>query len=246
MANVNLPNTDGMTTMDELRNAVGKMTKELSWLLNNLDTRNVNELNAEVIVAESITGDKIQANAITAGKIDVDQLSAISADLGTISAGIIRGIKIFGSLISTSETQYPRVVLDPSTTAFGVYADANNGIQIPAYDLGVSKIIFNSNGNESNIFNSPSSGFIMSGYGRSTISGDGVKLDPIGDYVRVPSWSKVLNESNGTTLQSELNALWTALNNKANISHSHSVSIPNHNHGNPANATSGGGTFPVS
>lgn len=42
---------------------------------------------------------------------------------------------------------------------------------------------------------------------------------------------------------SELDATWTALAGKANASHSHSVTLPDHNHGNPANANSGGGTF---
>jgi hypothetical protein len=245
MANVNLPNTDGMTTMDELRNAVGKMTKELSWLLNNLDTRNVNELNAEVIIAESITGDKIQAGAITAGKIDVDQLSAISADLGSITAGVIRGIKIFGSLISTSETQYPRVVLDPSSTAFGVYADEYNGVKIPAYDNGVSKIIFLENGNETTLYNSPTLGFVISGFNGIYVTGTGITLDPISGFIRVPSWGKVISQATGTSLQDEFDSIRSELAGKANVSHSHSVTIPAHVH-NPATSSGGGGTFSVS
>lgn len=42
------------------------------------------------ILAGEIGADHIAANAITAAKIDVDQLSAISANLGTIVAGIIQ------------------------------------------------------------------------------------------------------------------------------------------------------------
>jgi len=37
-----------------------------------------------------VTSDKIAADAVTAGKINVDALSAISADLGTITAGIAK------------------------------------------------------------------------------------------------------------------------------------------------------------
>jgi hypothetical protein len=176
-------------------------------------------------------------------------MRATSGDFsGFISASAITGTSITGGTITgariqTSATVYPRVVIDPTSVAFGVYADATNGIQIPAYDGGVSKIIFNANGNQSVIFNSPTSGFILSGFGKATLSGNGVKLDPGSDYVRVPSWGTTYSESSHTTLQSELDAIWVALSAKADKGHTHSVSIPNHNHGNPANATSGGGTF---
>jgi hypothetical protein len=44
-------------------------------------------------------------------------------------------------------------------------------------------------------------------------------------------------------LSAEILAIWNALAGKSSLTHSHSVTVPNHNHGNPANATSGGGTF---
>lgn len=170
---------------------------------------------------------------------------------GFISASAITGTSITGGTltgarIQTSATVYPRVVIDPTSVAFSVYADANSGIQIPAYDGGVSKIIFNANGNQSVIYNSPGAGFILSGFGRTTVVGTGVKLDPQSDYVRVPMWGKVLSEATGRTFQQELDAIYTALAAKANVGHVHTVSVPNHNHGNPDNATSGGGTFTTS
>lgn len=45
---------------------------------------------SEKIYSGSVTTDKLDAKAVTAGKIDVSQLSAISANLGTITAGILR------------------------------------------------------------------------------------------------------------------------------------------------------------
>ncbi|MNO07691.1 hypothetical protein D3C81_2299840 [compost metagenome] len=57
------------------------------------------------------------------------------------------------------------------------------------------------------------------------------------DYVRVPSWSKFYSENSFTTLQGELDAIWAVLAEKANLYHSHSVTIP---------AGSDGGTFIVS
>ncbi|WFR60876.1 hypothetical protein P9222_20315 [Paenibacillus amylolyticus] len=49
-----------------------------------------------------------------------------------------------------------------------------------------------------------------------------------------------------TGLQNEINALWSAISGKASSNHTHTVTVPNHNHGNPQNATSGGGTFTTS
>lgn len=179
-------------------------------------------------------------------------MRATSGDFsGFISASAITGTSIAGGTITgakiqTSATVYPRVVIDPASVAFGVYASPGSGIEIPAYDGGVSKIIFNANGNQSVIFNSPTSGFVLSGYGRSILSGDGVKLDPGADYVRVPFWGKLLSEATGRTLQQEIDNIYSLLVTKSNEGHTHTVSVPNHNHGNPANATSGGGTFTTS
>lgn len=185
-------------------NQVAVMLKDLDFVLNgSLDVKNIR--------SESLTSKVIQAGAITAEKVDVDQLSAISADMGEITAGIIRGIQIYGSLIATSETLYPRVTLDPSTVAFAVMADENNGVQMPAFDGGVSKIIFLENGNPTTLYNSPTSGFIILADNLATLSGDGVKLDPQSDYVRVPSWSKLYNEASLSTLQSELDEIWAAI-----------------------------------
>jgi hypothetical protein len=47
-------------------------------------------------------------------------------------------------------------------------------------------------------------------------------------------------------LQAEINALWSALSGKSNLGHSHSVTLPNHNHGSTTLTPSGGGTYTVS
>lgn len=177
---------------------------------------------------------------VTSGGI----MSAVDGNFsGHISASSITGGSITGAKYQTSESVYPRVVIDPASVAFGVYADENNGIQIPAYDNGVSKIIFNSGGNQSVIFNSPTSGFIFSGYGNATISGSNVYLNPSDGYVRIGSWGTLMNGT-GTTLQDVINAIYQAIEGKADRWHSHSVSIPSHVH-NPATSSGGGGTYSV-
>jgi hypothetical protein len=188
----------------DLANTTAKMAKDLEFILNG-------NIAFDNIRAESIETQNLKAGAVTAEKITVEELSAISANLGHITAGIIRGIKIYGSLISTSETQYPRVVLDPSSTAFGVYADENNGVKIPAFDGGISKIIFLENGNETTLYNSPTLGFAISGFSGVHISGTSITLDPISGFIRVPSWDKLYNQSTGRTLEQDLDGISSSL-----------------------------------
>lgn len=113
MASVNLPNID-ITNNDidaaslpqlqkivkALLNTTAILTEELTFLLNNLDTKNVNEIDGDVLVEGTVTADKVAANSITADKMNVNELSAITANLGHITAGLIEAVEIYGSLIS--------------------------------------------------------------------------------------------------------------------------------------------------
>lgn len=180
----------------------------------------------------------------------------INARGGTFEGNIYAYGEIIGGIVTGARFRtgasgiYPRVEIDPTNVAFGVYSDANSGILIPAYDGGVSKIRFLSNGNESTIYNSPGVGLALSAYGNLTLGGDNVVLAPVGS-VRIPSWSNLRNAS-GTALQTELDsinsaivAIWNALNNKSDKGHTHSVALGTHNHGIPG-AVNWGGTFTTS
>ncbi|MNC07093.1 Fibronectin type III protein [compost metagenome] len=126
---------------------------------------------------------------------------------GTITASTIIGGLITGAKYQTSDTLWPRVVIDPASIAFGVYADPNNGILIPAYDGGVSKIRFLANGNESTIYNSPGLGLAISGFGDLSLSGNTINLFPgSSGYLQIYSWSKFRNQYNGGTLQDALDS----------------------------------------
>lgn len=212
-------------------------------VLNKLTANSANILSSN-FTNGAIVGSSINVGngmfTVTSGGI----MSAVDGNFsGRISASTITGGTVTGAKIQTSDSVYPRVVIDPTSVAFGVYAGPNDGILIPAYDGGVSKIRFMANGNESTIYNSPSVGLALSAYGNLTLAGTNVDLQPSGS-VRLSSWSK-LRIDNGTTLQGEIDALWNAIATKANVSHSHSVTLPSHNHGNPANTNSGGGTYSV-
>ncbi|ODB56967.1 hypothetical protein A7311_01170 [Paenibacillus polymyxa] len=116
MANVELPSVNpslgdiSQSGVDQLRSLVKQLhnasvmqTEELLYILNNLDTRNVNEIDGDILV----TG------TITAAKMNVQKLSAIAADLGTITAGVIDSVEIYGSYIATSRDQFPKVEMSP-------------------------------------------------------------------------------------------------------------------------------------
>jgi len=140
VANVQLPNIghtnsdiDGasfsqlQTIVKSLMNTTAMLTEELTYLLNNLDTRNVNELNAEVITAGSVTADKIT----------VTELSALSANMGKLTSG-----EIFGAYIATRENAYPRAELSNEEDLFAAYLDANNYIKVEANYGGVPSLNF--------------------------------------------------------------------------------------------------------
>lgn len=135
MAGVNMPNVEGLGTVDELKNAVAKMTKELSWLLNNLDTRNMNYIDGDVVVD----------GTITAAKMLVQELSAITANLGHIISGLIESVEIYGSYIATRNGEFPRAEMSSEQNLFGAYTDANRNVLIEAISVptGSPRVILN-------------------------------------------------------------------------------------------------------
>lgn len=291
MANVQLPSLDMAETnvnviVPQLLNAYAKLTKELTYLLNHLDTKNVTELHAEKIVAGSIEADKLAANsvtaekivagavqadkiaagaveaekiaagavqadkiaagavetdklaagAVTAEKITVNQLSAIAADLGHITAGLIESIQIFGSYIATRNGAYPRAEMSNEDDLFAAYLDAENHVKIQASIAGSPAIRFTRNGVVVGSLNTTTGNLEIWVPDVLSLTAPQVKM-------RNPYQLEFSDLE--SSLGDLLDELRDEINSKADIYHSHSVTIPDHNHGNPANATSGGGTFPV-
>jgi hypothetical protein len=80
---------------------------------------------ASKIAAGAVIAAKIAAGAVTADKIDVNQLSAIAADLGTVTAGII-----YGAYIATSNGTYPRIELSSVNRLLTAFSDALHYVSI--------------------------------------------------------------------------------------------------------------------
>ena len=220
--------------MDDIKKKVNSIVNELNNFLVNLDTLNIIELNAKVIIAESITGDKIQANAITAdkivagaitaGKIDVDELSAITAKMGKLTSG-----EIYGAYIATSEGLFPRCEMSSEGNLFGAFSSAQHYIAIdPAY-AGTPALKFFYAGLEYGRINNMSGVMDIVGTG-------GIDLYTGSDNLRIPSFGKVLS-STGQNLGVELDS-------KASTGRSTGWS-GDHNHGIPPGTvlrTADGGT----
>jgi hypothetical protein len=81
------------------------------------------------ICAATVTGDLIAANTIVAGNMNVAQLSAISADLGTITAGTVTGATLRTAATGT------RVVINTSD-GFCSY-NSSNGLDVQMNGSGI-------------------------------------------------------------------------------------------------------------
>lgn len=222
MANVQLPNI-GISNSDidnaslpqlqqivkSLLNSTIMLTEELTYLLNNLDTRNVNELNAEVIIAKTITADKMSVN----------ELSAISANIGKVTSG-----EIYGNYIATREDAYPRSEMSNEDNLFASYYDERNYIIIlPNYENGSGNVspalVFFAGGNLAGFLdtvfgfnlNSTSNAAINAVRGRVEINaGSNIVLEP-GNDVSIPSWDQLYSRRDGQTLQEVLDDIYSLI-----------------------------------
>ncbi len=111
----------------QLQDYIVKLIRDLNFMLGNLDTLNVNRLDAKVIIAQTITALQIAANTITADKMSVTELSAITANLGTITAGII-----YGAYIATANGTYPRIELSNTANLLTAFKTATDWLKIDA------------------------------------------------------------------------------------------------------------------
>ncbi|GKU76841.1 hypothetical protein [Paenibacillus sp. L3-i20] len=119
----------------ELQDIIAKLAKELDYIINgNLDVKNIR--------SKSLTAEVIKAGSITAEEMTVDKLSAITADLGTITAGLLNAVKIYGSYIATSEDSYPRVEVSTTEKQFKAARTPTQFIEIEAEGITSASPVF--------------------------------------------------------------------------------------------------------
>ncbi|WP_375104949.1 hypothetical protein ACDZ28_13670 [Paenibacillus sp. RS8] len=154
---------------------------------------------------------------------------------GRITAAEIEGGVITGARIRTAASGM-RAEMSSTDHLFAAYRDASNFVKIEADFSGAPGVRFTAN--------DLALGAITSYLGHLDVWAATI-LSLTAPKVQVAGWSNLYSAVDARTLSEELERIYTLLDSKADNSHTHSVSIPNHNHGNPDNLNSGGGTFIV-
>lgn len=203
MSTPSFPQVPGSVTTEELADIVAKFMKEALWLLTgNLDVAN------------------IKAKSITADRMSVKELSAITADLGHITAGLIETVTmiastIIGSLIKTADTGQ-RIELSSTENLLKAINNIGNTIIMKSNVGTTPDIEFEAAvGDFVRMYLLPG---VFSMDTTTTLtditlaSGKGINLYPAGGYkVKVPSWDSLFSNSagggSGQTLQQALNDL---------------------------------------
>lgn len=182
-----IPKVSEDMKLEDLINLVAILIKEVSFLFDgNIDAKNVR--------AKSITADRIKA----------DKLSAISADLGHITAGLIEAVTIIGSQIKTANSG-KRVEISSSENLFRAINDAGYDISIvPEHGLqGNPAILLQRGPTKVYVYLDGGTLYIEQANPMSiVITGHSTYLN--GESVYVNDWSKLKNYTTGRTLQQEL------------------------------------------
>lgn len=195
-----------------------------------------------------ITGSSINVGN---GKFTVSRSGDVYAEGGIFANGVITG-----ALIRTAASGR-RVEMDYS--GLRTYdSSGRNRIKInTGSDSGVSAITFyGSSGGFAGEINSYESSGRLSIYGEDLFIGSNSTSGPI--YVQGSTtfngsvrfqgsvYGLSIGIENVVGLRSELDAIKYALNRKSALGHTHTVYLPNHNHGNPQNQNWGDRTFTTS
>lgn len=215
-----LPTSNPDASLTEIKDYLVGLTRYLNYLLSSLDTLNISRLDAKVIIAESITAGKIAASSITADRMNVTQLSAIAADLGTITAGII-----YGAYIATANGTYPRIEFSSTGNLLKALASATKYINIDPGLTGEPVI---------NLVD----GTISSSISNTVLFGGALLIGSNADIFVISNGNNVnLTASSGnvsaTSSAGAIADIPTAINSKANTgSSTSSVAVADgHNHG---------------
>lgn len=115
------------------------------------DTSNVSGVAAGTIAGwkytgkTTIDGGQIETDTITATQINVAQLSAISADIGTVTTGALTSVTVTSSTIKTSSSGHNRIELtsgnvlkglNSSNQLHGLYIDPGSYVDLKLYRAG--------------------------------------------------------------------------------------------------------------
>lgn len=171
---------DPNASLKQVIDALADLMDTLNFLLNgNLDVKN------------------IRAQSITADRMDVQQLSAIAADLGTITAGII-----YGAYIATSNGTFPRIEFSSVNKLLTAFSDALNHVDVTPSVGGAPGISWTVADVLNAYLQSTPAGPLLTSLGGTQITlqaSSHLNLDSSGDVKLGPSASLRINGSAGQT-----------------------------------------------
>ncbi|WP_339245927.1 hypothetical protein NST58_01800 [Paenibacillus sp. FSL R10-2796] len=178
-----------------LSNQLASMLKDLDFTLNgDVDFRNV------------------RAKSIKADRMDVDELSAISANLGHIVAGLIESVQIFGSYIATSKDSFPRCEMSSTGNVFAAKSSADHYVAIDPNYAGTPALKWIFNGTERGGLNDVSGFMELLGIGGLVLNVSGGDLDiNVTGKVNFASWDKLYNNNTDRTLQQDISEIFDRL-----------------------------------
>lgn len=165
---------------------------------------------------------------------------------GEIIGSYIQGADILGSKIRTAASG-DRIELDPNGFTF---YDSGNARRVtlgtnPSANIS-GHTYYNASGQSQGLIYANSSELAVignNGLRLGSTSGSTVLQGSVNFTGSVTGLNLGIGQITG--LQNEINALWAAISGKASSNHTHTVTLPTHNHGNSANQN-WGGTFPTS
>jgi hypothetical protein len=157
----------------------------------------------------------IYTGTIQANQINTESLSAISANLGTVTAGHIQGVTISGGTITGSLIQgatiqtsvtYPRIEL--SGNDLFAYRDASNYIMIDPDGPAISAM---SGSTVRFSLQHETYGGLLQSFGYIIISAiNGISMQT-SNVIEVPSWNQLREAISNQTLQQVINQLWSSI-----------------------------------
>lgn len=219
MASVQLPSVnaaeqDNGKLLKQLLNAYIMLTEELTHLLSNLDTRNINYLSADLIDVGTLNANlvKIQTELMNGGFITIDSegMKTNNGSFDTFKVGL-DGKPIMTGATVQSAAGYPKVVMDPDSQLFGAHASPTQSVTIGPYRPGSTDspyVLFEAQGigHYLTALNGILTFFgfmdlaFSAGAGRNiTLRSEKLILSLV-QAMEIQSWEKIKNTSTGQTL----------------------------------------------
>jgi len=190
-------------TFDDVVNKINMLVKELTNLMLNLDSLNVVSLTADHIDTGTLDANLVTIRSDLASsafiRIDGSGMVINNGSFDTFVVNTNGQVTMTGATVQTA-TEFPRVVIDPSSNLLLAAQSSSSYLEI----LALYPIVL-----------SPALRFI-SPTRASTIYQDQIQLSLITDgdivlfpsgHVKLPNWGYLLNNATGRTLQQDLNAL---------------------------------------